>query len=253
MTATLYLPPGRKPEDGPFPTLLWAYPREFKDAAAASQMRGSAYRFNHILPGGPLPLLAMGYAILDGPTMPIIGEGDTQPNDTYVEQLVASAEAAVRTIVERGIADPDRIAAAGHSYGGFMTANLLAHTNLFATGIARSGAYNRTLTPFGFQMEERTYWEAPDVYQRMSPFDNADRIGVPILLIHGEADNNPGTFPVQSERFYAALKGLGAIARFVKLPHESHGYQARESVMHTQWEMYQWLERHVRQKEPSEA
>lgn len=251
LTATLYLPPGRKPEDGPFPTLLWAYPREFKDADAAGQMRGSPWRFNQILPGGPLPLLAVGYAILDGPAMPIVGEGEAEPNDTYVEQLVASAEAAVRAVVDRGIADPERIAVAGHSYGGFMTANLLAHTDLFATGIARSGAYNRTLTPFGFQMEERTYWEAPAVYQRMSPFDHADKIRGPILLIHGDADNNPGTFPLQSERFYAALKGLGAVARFVRLPNESHGYQARESVMHTQWEMYQWLERYLRQREPT--
>jgi dipeptidyl aminopeptidase/acylaminoacyl peptidase len=167
--------------------------------------------------------LALGYAVLDGPTMPIIGEGDAEPHDTYVEQLVSSAEAAVDEMVRRGISERGRIAIGGHSYGPFMTANLLTHSDLFAAGIARSGAYNRSLTPFGFQAEERTFWEAPDVYFTMSPFMNADKINEPILLIHGELDNNSGTFPIQSERYYPALKGLGKTARLVMLPYESHG------------------------------
>jgi dipeptidyl aminopeptidase/acylaminoacyl peptidase len=177
--------------------------------------------------------------------MPIVGEGDREPNDRYIEQLVASARAAVEEVVRRGVADRDRVAIGGHSYGGFMTANLLAHSDLFRAGIARSGAYNRTLTPFGFQAEERTLWEAPDTYARMSPFMHADKLRAPLLLIHGEADNNSGTFPLQSERFYAALKGHGATTRLVLLPHESHGYQARESVMHVLWEMVEWLERYI--------
>ncbi|MBG09681.1 MAG: S9 family peptidase [Gammaproteobacteria bacterium] len=245
LSATLYLPPGKTKEDGPFPMLMWAYPREFKNASSAGQMRGSPHRFNAISVNGPLPFLASGYAVFDGPTMPIIGEGETEPNDVYVEQLVSSAAAAVETVVNMGVAEPNKIAIGGHSYGAFMTANLLAHSDLFVTGLARSGAYNRTLTPFGFQAEERTFWEAPDIYFRMSPFMHASQVEEPILMIHGEADNNSGTFPLQSRRFYNALKGHGVKTRLVMLPHESHGYRARESVMHTLWEMNSWLNRYV--------
>jgi dipeptidyl aminopeptidase/acylaminoacyl peptidase len=247
LSATLLTPPGYDAErDGPLPTLLWAYPREFRDAAAASQIIGSANRFSR--PGGAshLFLLTQGYAILDGPAMPIIGEGDEEPNDRYIEQLVSSARAVVEKGVEMGVVDRDRIGVGGHSYGAFMTANLLAHSDLFRAGIARSGAYNRTLTPFGFQAERRTYWEAPEVYLGMSPFNYANRINEPILLIHGEADNNSGTFPMQSERMYQALVGHGATVRYVVLPHESHGYAARESVMHTVAEMVEWMDRWVK-------
>jgi len=248
LTATLYLPPGYSVDDGPLPMLMWAYPEEFKSADAAGQVTSSPYRFVRIRWASPLLWLVHGYAVLDDPAMPIIGEGDEEPNDTYVKQLVASARAAVDEVVRRGVADRDRIAIGGHSYGAFMTGNLLAHSDLFALGIARSGAYNRTLTPFGFQSEERTFWEAPEVYFAMSPFMHADKINEPILLIHGEADNNSGTFPLQSERFYGALKGHGATARLVMLPHESHGYRARESIMHMLYEMTDWLDRYVKNR-----
>jgi dipeptidyl aminopeptidase/acylaminoacyl peptidase len=246
LSGTLYLPPGYKSEAGPLPTLLWAYPREFKDATAASQVRESPYRFIRVSPLGPLPFLLAGYAVLDDPAMPIIGEGTKEPNDTYITQLVASAKAAIDEVVRRGVTDPKRVAVAGHSYGGFMTANLLAHSDLFRAGIARSGAYNRTLTPFGFQAEERTLWQAPEIYAAMSPFNHANKVKDPILLIHGAADNNAGTFPIQSERFYNALKGHGATTRLVMLPHESHGYRGRESVLHTLWESEQWLDTYVK-------
>ncbi|MFZ5624931.1 MAG: prolyl oligopeptidase family serine peptidase [Gemmatimonadota bacterium] len=245
LSATLYLPAGYDKSKGPLPFLFWAYPREFRSAAAAAQVTGSPYRFVRPTGASHLFLLTQGYGILDGPTMPIVGAGDAEPNDTYVEQLVASAEAAVNKVVEMGVADRSRIAIGGHSYGAFMTANLLAHSDLFRTGIARSGAYNRTLTPFGFQAEERTYWEAPETYTRMSPFTYANRINEPILFIHGEADDNSGTFPIQSERMYAAIKGNGGTARYVVLPAEAHGYRARESVGHTLWEMINWLDTHL--------
>jgi dipeptidyl aminopeptidase/acylaminoacyl peptidase len=245
LTGTLYLPPGYKKEDGPLPLLMWAYPREFKSADAAGQVKDSPHRFVRVSPLSALPLLASGYAILDGPTMPIIGEGDKEANDTYVEQLTASAKAAVDEVVRLGVADPKRICVGGHSYGAFMTANLLAHTDLFCCGIARSGAYNRTLTPFGFQAEERSLWEASDVYTAMSPFMHADKIKAPLLMMHGEADNNSGTFPLQSERFYNALKGHGVTCRLVMLPHESHGYRAHESLMHMLWEMVAWLDEYA--------
>jgi dipeptidyl aminopeptidase/acylaminoacyl peptidase len=247
LSGTLYLPAGYAPQrDGPLPLFVWAYPQEFVDAAAAAQVVGSPYRFTR-LGGWSTPIwVALGYAVLDGATMPIVSQGGAEPNDTYVEQLVASAEAAVDEMVGRGVAERGRIGVGGHSYGAFMTANLLTHSDAFAAGIARSGAYNRTLTPFGFQNEERTYWEAPNVYNRMSPFMNADKLDEPILLIHGEADNNSGTFPIQSERYYAALKGLGKTARFVLLPLESHGYSARESILHMLWEMENWLDTYVK-------
>jgi len=247
LSGTLYLPAGYdKDRDGPLPLVMWAYPAEFTDAAVAGQVVDTANRF--VRPGGSshLFLLTQGYAVLDDPSMPIVGVDGAEPNDTYIEQLSASAKAAVDAVVEMGVADRDRIAVGGHSYGAFMTANLLAHTDLFRTGIARSGAYNRTLTPFGFQAEQRTYWEAGDTYTEMSPFTYADQVNEPILLIHGEADDNSGTFPVQSERFYAALKGHGATVRYVVLPLEAHGYRARESVGHTLWEMTRWLDTYVK-------
>ncbi|HEV2125478.1 MAG TPA: prolyl oligopeptidase family serine peptidase [Chloroflexota bacterium] len=247
LTATLYLPPGYAPErDGPLPALFWAYPREFKSADAAGQVTDSPHRFLRLSWRSPLFWLTQGFAILEGPTMPIVGEEGVEPNDTYVGQLVASAKAAVDELVRRGVADRQRIAVGGHSYGAFMAANLLAHSDLFCAGIARSGAYNRTLTPFGFQAEERTLWQAPDVYMAMSPFMHADKIKTPILLIHGEADDNSGTFPIQSERFYNAIAGHGGMARLVLLPHESHAYQARESVLHMLWEMTEWLDRYAK-------
>ena len=244
LNGTIYLPPGYE-KGARLPMLLWAYPREFVDASAASQVTTSPNRFTSIGGASHLLLLTQGYAIFDGPTMPIIGPGETA-NDKYVEQLVASAEAAVDKAVELGIADRHRIGVGGHSYGAFMTANLLAHSDLFAAGVARSGAYNRTLTPFGFQSERRTFWEVPEIYASMSPFFHAHRINEPILLIHGEADNNSGTFPIQSERLYMALKGHGATVRYVTLPHESHGYAARESVFHTVAETLNWLDKYVK-------
>lgn len=250
LNGMLYLPPGYDPAtDGTLPVLVWAYPREFKDADAAGQVTDSPYRFVRVGWWSPLLWLTMGYAILDDPTMPIVGEGDAQPNDTYVAQLVASGQAAVDALVERGISDGQRVAIGGHSYGAFMAANLLAHSNVFRAGIARSGAYNRTLTPFGFQAEERIFWEAPDTYFEMSPFMHADKINEPLLLIHGAMDSNSGTYPMQSERFYEALQGLGATARLVMLPHESHSYRARASIMHMAWEMTNWLEKYVKNNE----
>ena len=254
LTGALYLPTGYdKEKDGPLPVLMWAYPREFKSADAAGQVKDSPYEFIRIGWWSPLFWVTQGYAVFDDFGMPIIGEGEEEPNETFVHQLVSGAEAAVNKLVDMGVADRDRLAVGGHSYGAFMTANLLAHSDLFATGIARSGAYNRTLTPFGFQSEERTFWEAPETYFKMSPFMHADKITEPILLIHGEADNNSGTFPMQSERFYAALKGHGANVRLVMLPHESHGYRARESVRHMLWEMTTWLDEHVKNKKPAEG
>ncbi len=248
LTASLYVPKGYTKEQGPLPFLLWAYPQEFNSAQAASQVSGSPYRFQRPQGASQLLLLTLGYGILDDPKMPIVGENGKEPNDTYIEQLVASAEAAVKAIVDKGVADPRRIAVGGHSYGAFMTANLLAHTDLFAAGIARSGAYNRTLTPFGFQAEDRTFWQTQSTYMEMSPFAFADKIKEPILLIHGAADTNTGTFPIQSERFFAALKGHGATAKLVFLPAEAHGYRARESVGHTLYEMANWLDIYVKNR-----
>jgi len=249
LSAVLYTPEGYDPaRDGQLPVLMWAYPREYKSAADAAQVRGSKYTFTRLSWGSPLYWVTRGYAIMDQTEMPIVGEGDLEPNDFFIEQLVANAEAAINKVAEMGVGDRSRIAVGGHSYGAFMTANLLSHTQLFAAGIARSGAYNRTLTPFGFQYEQRSYWEAPEVYFNMSPFSFADQVKTPILLIHGEADNNSGTFPIQSERYYNALKGHGATTRLVLLPHESHGYAAKESILHTLWEMDSWLEKYVKNK-----
>lgn len=250
LNAKLYLPPGYKPSQGPLPLVMWAYPREFKSATSAGQVKDSPYRFVRLSPSSPLYLVTQGYAVLDDPAMPIIGQGQTEPNDTYIEQLVASADAAVKEVVRLGVADPQRIAVGGHSYGAFMVANLLAHSDLFCTGIARSGAYNRTLTPFGFQGEERTLWQQPQLYWKMSPFMVADKINEPLLMIHGQADSNPGTFTLQSERLFQAIKGVGGQARLVLLPLESHGYQGKESLLHVLWETTTWLDRNLKHASP---
>ena len=244
LSFTLYLPadyqPGRR-----LPTILWAYPREFSDSDTAGQVTTTANRYTTLTGASHLFLVTQGYAVLDNATMPVIGD-PKKANDTFLEQVITSAKAAVDKAVEMGIADPHRIGVGGHSYGAFMVANLMAHTDIFRAGVARSGAYNRTLTPFGFQNERRTLWEAPEIYSRMSPFMFAHRINEPLLLIHGEADNNPGTFPMQSERLYQAVKGNGGTARLVLLPHESHGYEARESVEHVLWETLHWFDKHVK-------
>lgn len=247
LSGTLYLPADFNPEsDEPLPTLMWAYPREFKDANAAAQIKGSPHEFTRVSAYSPIFWALRGYAVLDQLSMPVIGEGEEEPNERFVEQLVMNAKGAIDFLEQRGVTDPSRVGIGGHSYGAFMTANLMAHSDLFKTGIARSGAYNRTLTPFGFQSEERTYWEARETYLKMSPFNFANQIKEPLLLIHGSADNNSGTYPMQSERFYTALKGHGATARLVMLPAESHGYRAKESLLHMLWEMDTWLETHLK-------
>ena len=247
LTGDLYLPKGYDAKkDGPLPVIMWAYPREYKSANDAAQVRGSKYTFTRINYGSPIFWVTQGYAVLDNAEMPIVGEGGKEPNDNFIPQLHLNAHAAIQKLAAMGVGDSNRVAVGGHSYGAFMTANLLAHTKLFKAGIARSGAYNRTLTPFGFQAEERTYWEAPDVYHKMSPFTYADQIKTPLLLVHGEMDNNSGTFPIQSERLYNAIKGHGGTVRYVVLPYESHGYAAKENILHLLWEQNQWLEKWVK-------
>jgi len=246
LSGTLYLLPDYK-EGTRLPIVVWAYPREYSDAGTAGQVRGSVNRFTFFRGASQLFFVTQGYALFDDATMPVVGDAKTV-NDTYVEQIVSSAKAAIDILDKMGVGDPKRVGVGGHSYGAFMTANLLAHCDLFAAGIARSGAYNRTLTPFGFQSERRTLWEARDTYIKMSPFMYADKIKSPILLIHGEADNNSGTFPIQSERFFAALKGFGATVRFVYLPYESHGYGARESILDVLAEMFEWFDKYVKNK-----
>ncbi|HMP04698.1 MAG TPA: prolyl oligopeptidase family serine peptidase, partial [Gemmatales bacterium] len=244
LSFTLYLPPDYK-EGQRLPAVVWAYPREFNDPALAGQVIGSTQRFTTLGGSSHLFFLLAGYAVLDDATMPVVGDPETA-NNTFVEQIVASAQAAIDKADELGVIDRQRVGVGGHSYGAFMTANLLAHSDLFKAGIARSGAFNRTLTPFGFQNERRTLWEAPDIYTRMSPFMFAHRIKAPILLIHGAVDNNSGTFPIQSERLYQAIRGNGGNVRFVSLPHESHGYVARESIEHTLYEMVSWFDKYVK-------
>lgn len=248
LSATLYLPPGYK-QGTRLPVIMWAYPREFGDADSASQITGSPNRFTTVSGYSHLFLLMSGYAIFDNPTMPIIGPGETA-NDTYVEQLVSDAQAAIDKVVDMGVGDRDRIGVGGHSYGAFMTANLLAHSRLFRAGFAESGAYNRSLTPFGFQSERRTFWEVPDLYSKMSPFWYANQVKDPILLMHGEADDNSGTFPIQSERFYMALKGHGATVRYITLPFEAHGYAGRETLLDILAERINWFDKYVKNAPP---
>jgi dipeptidyl aminopeptidase/acylaminoacyl peptidase len=248
LTGDLYLPKGYDAKrDGPLPTLIWAYPAEYNSAADAAQIRGSEHRFTLLNWGSPIYYVTQGYAVLNNAEMPIVAtSADKKPNDDFIDQLKLNAEAAIGKLSDLGVGDKNRMAVGGHSYGAFMTANLLAHTNLFKGGIARSGAYNRTLTPFGFQNEDRTYWENPDLYHEMSPFSYANKIKTPILLIHGDTDNNTGTFPIQSERMFNAIKGHGGTVKYVSLPYESHGYAGRENILHMLAEQFNWLEKYVK-------
>jgi dipeptidyl aminopeptidase/acylaminoacyl peptidase len=250
LTGDLYLPKGyNKEKDGPLPTLLWAYPREFTSAADASQIRGNQHKFTLLSWGSPVFYVTQGYAILDNAEMPIVATSpDKKPNDDFVNQLILNANAAIDKLVSMGVSDRNKFAIGGHSYGAFMTANVLAHSNLFKAGIARSGAYNRTLTPFGFQNEDRTFWQAPQLYLDMSPFAHANKIKTPILLTHGEMDDNTGTFPINSERLYAAIKGHGGTVRFVYLPYEAHGYRGKENVLHLLYEQGRWLDKYLKGK-----
>jgi dipeptidyl aminopeptidase/acylaminoacyl peptidase len=249
LSFNLYLPPDYKP-GARLPAVLWAYPREYNDADTAGQVSGSLQRFTTITGYSELFFLLEGYAVLDDAAMPVVGTPETV-NNTYVEQIVADAKAAIDKGAEMGVVDPDRVGVGGHSYGAFMTANLLTHSNLFRAGIAESGAYNRTLTPFGFQTERRSFWEAQDIYLKMSPFLLADKIKVPVLLIHGEADDNTGTFPIQSERMYEAIRGNGGTVRLVFLPDEAHGYRAKETIEHVLWEKSRWFDKYVKNAGPS--
>ncbi|WP_372792367.1 prolyl oligopeptidase family serine peptidase [Lutibacter sp.] len=247
LSGILYLPTNYE-EGKKYPMIVWAYPVEYKDKNSAGQSTSNSNNFTYPNYGSPVFWVTRGYVILEKAAFPIVGEGDEEPNDTFIKQLVANGKAAIDAVDKLGYIDRNKVAVGGHSYGAFMTANLLSHSNLFAAGIARSGAYNRTLTPFGFQGEERNYWEAPEIYNAMSPFMHADTMKTPLLLVHGEADNNSGTYPLQSERYFNALKGLGAPVRLVLLPKESHGYSAKESVLHLLWEQDQWLEEYVKNR-----
>jgi dipeptidyl aminopeptidase/acylaminoacyl peptidase len=247
LTGTLYLPAGYdRTKKEKLPLLIWAYPAEFKDKNSAGQNDKNPNEFTFPYYGSFVYWVTRGYAVLDDASFPIIGEGTTEPNDNFMTQLVDDAEAAINAVDNLGFIDRKRVAVGGHSYGAFMTANLLTHCNLFACGIARSGAYNRTLTPFGFQSEQRNYWDVPKVYNEMSPFMNAEKMKTPMLLVHGDADNNPGTFTLQSERYFQALKGLGAPVRLILLPKESHGYAAKENIFHLLWEQDQFLEKYLK-------
>ena len=248
LTGDLYLPKGYDPKkDGKLPVIMWAYPAEFNSAADAAQIRGSEHKFTYVGYGSPICYVTQGYAVLNNAEMPIVAtDKDKKPNDNFIDQLRMNAEAAINKLEEMGVGDRNRVAVGGHSYGAFMTANLLAHTKLFKAGIARSGAYNRTLTPFGFQNEDRTYWQSPGVYNDMSPFMHADKIKTPILLVHGELDNNTGTYPIQSERMFNAIKGHGGTVKYVVLPYESHGYAAKENILHLLYEQYAWVEKYVK-------
>lgn len=254
LTGDLYLPKGYDAKrDGPLPVLIWAYPAEYNSAADAAQVRGSEHKFTLLSWGSPVYYVTQGYAVLNNAEMPIVAAAkdssskkEVKPNDNFIDQLKMNAEAAINKLADMGVGDRNRVAVGGHSYGAFMTANLLAHTNLFKAGLARSGAYNRTLTPFGFQNEDRTYWQAPELYNAMSPFSHADKIKTPILLIHGEMDNNTGTYPIQSERMFNAIKGHGGTVKYISLPYESHGYAGRENILHTLAEQFNWLEKYVK-------
>lgn len=249
LTGTLYLPLGYdKSKKEKLPLLIWAYPEEFKDKNSAGQSSKNPNEFTFPYYGSFVFWVTKGYVVLDDASFPIVGEGEKEPNDSFVTQLVANGKAAIDAVDQLGYIDRTKVAVGGHSYGAFMTANLLTYSTDFTCGIARSGAYNRTLTPFGFQSEQRNFWDVPAVYNEMSPFYTANKMTRPILLIHGEADNNPGTFTLQTERYFQAIKGLGGNARMVILPKESHGYAAKDNILHVLWEQEQFLDKYLKGK-----
>jgi dipeptidyl aminopeptidase/acylaminoacyl peptidase len=251
LSFTLYLPPGYK-EGTQLPAVMNAYPLDYTDPRMAGQVTGSTKRFTTFDWQDHLYFLLLGYAVIDDPALPVVGDTN-KIYDTYLEQLIAGARAAVDKAVSIGVVDRDRIGVMGHSHGALMTVNLLTHTDLFRAGIARSGAYNRSLTAFGFQNERRTLWEATDVYVKVSPYFHVNALKRPVLLIHGQADANPGTRTIQSELLYEAIRGNGGQARLVLLPFESHGYSALESNEHVAAEQIAWFDRYVKNAPPQPA
>ncbi|MCL1827454.1 MAG: prolyl oligopeptidase family serine peptidase [Candidatus Cloacimonetes bacterium] len=227
LSGVLYLPQNY---DGTkrLPLLMSAYPREFADSSIASQSRHTENRYVRPFGSQNIYMCLDDIAVLENASFPVIGTLE-DVNKTYLEQTISNAKAAIDYLDSQGIIDPDKVVIQGYSYGAFMVLNLLAHCDLFAGGIAQNGAYNRTLTPFGFQSERRTLWEAREDYLRLSPFLFVNQIEKPLLLIHSMADQNTGTFPLQSRRLFEAMLGNGKVCRFVQLPLEGHHYRAKES------------------------
>ncbi len=244
LSGTLYYPIGYE-KGKKYPLLIWAYPQEYRDASQASQVSGSDNKFTSFWASSPLYALLDGYIVLHNAAMPVVGDV-IERNNTFGEQIKMNAKAAIDFLDNKEIIDRERVAVGGHSYGAFMTANLLIYSDLFKAGIARSGAYNRSLTPFGFQSERRSYWEAKDFYNKVSPFMNAEKIKTPLLLVHGQKDSNSGTYPIQSERLFDAIKGNGGTVKLVMLPYEDHGYYARESNLHVIAETMEWLNKYLK-------
>jgi dipeptidyl aminopeptidase/acylaminoacyl peptidase len=243
LTGKLYLPPGYENKKR-LPLIVWAYPLEYKSKKVAGQLKSSPNKFMKFWGASIKYLLLEGYAVVDA-SVPIVGDPETV-NNTFVEQTVDSVKAVIDYLDKREIVDPKRVCIAGHSYGAFMVANVLAHSDICKIGIARSGAYNRSLTPFGFQHEQRTLWEATQFYIDVSPYFHAEKLKEPLLMIHGLEDPNSGTYPLQTKRMYQAIKGTGGTAKMVLLPKEGHGYRARKSNLHVIAEMIEWCNKYLK-------
>ncbi len=84
-----------------------------------------ANEFTYPYYGSPIYWVTKGYVVLDDASFPIVGEGDEEPNDTFIKQLVSNAKAAIDAVDNLGYIDRNKVAVGGHSYGAFMTANLL--------------------------------------------------------------------------------------------------------------------------------
>jgi dipeptidyl aminopeptidase/acylaminoacyl peptidase len=244
-------PPDAK---GKLPALFWIYPREYADQAAynASAGRTAAANTGRYTTPGPrsMALLTLaGYAVVE-PDVPIVGPPGRM-NDNYIPDLRNSLWAAIDELDKRGLIDRDRLAVGGHSYGGFSTANALAHTPFFKAGIAGDGNYNRTLTAMTFQTERRHLWDARETYLEMSPLLWANRVNGALLMYHGMEDANVGTDPIHAEHLFRALDGLGKPAALYMYPHEGHGPVAQETVLDLWARWVAWLDMHVKDAKPA--
>jgi len=235
------------------PAIFWTYPSEYEEAEeyehdAIESRNKNAFTHMSWLRWSDL-WLTQGYALVY-PDIPIVGENY---NDTYIGNLVDAMYGAIRAVDGLGVIDIDRIGHGGHSYGAFATANILANAPFFKAGIAGDGAYNRSLTPSGFQAERRTLWEAPHTYIEMSPFFKADQIDTPLLMYHGGDDDNSGTFPIQSRRMIHALTTLGKTAVLYEYPYESHTPRAIENKLDMWARFIGWFDTYVKGAEDARA
>lgn len=199
-------------------------------------------------------IAANGYVVVAANPRGSSGRGEAFQTAIYADwghKDVEDVLAAMDDAVARGIADPERLAVGGWSYGGMMTNYVIASTARFKAATSGAGTSN-ALTGYGtdqyireYEQELGTPWKNFDNYLRVSfPFLHADRIATPTLFLCGEDDFNVPL--INSEQMYQALKSLGVPSELVIYPGQHHGIR-RPSFQRDRLERYvAWYDRYAK-------